>query len=77
MELLYFGTPTCTQCRALKNSLKGIPYKESEEYTLWGVMSAPTLVLVDDDMKEIKRTTGFKTKSQLIEWLGSFLCDLK
>jgi thioredoxin-like negative regulator of GroEL len=37
----------------------------------FGVRSVPTLVLVDDQEKEIKRKVGMVQEKELLEWLAS------
>lgn len=45
-----------------------MPHEESNEYDKYDVMSVPTLILLDDDGKEIKRMTGFHSAKQIAEW---------
>ena len=37
----------------------------------FNIRSVPTLVMVDDQEKEIKRVTGMLQEKELLEWLGS------
>ena len=37
--------------------------------TQFNIRSVPTMVLVDDEEKEIKRKVGVMQESELIEWL--------
>jgi thioredoxin-related protein len=67
-KLIVIGSETCTQCRALKKELQFVPHEESNEYDKYDVMSVPTLILLDDDGKEIKRMTGFHSAKQIAEW---------
>lgn len=73
--LLYFGSPTCTQCRALKESLKkaNVVYMESDEYEKYNVMSFPTLILMGykhgNRHEEVDRRVGFQTVEQLDDFL--------
>lgn len=69
-KLLYFGKEGCTQCSAMKRVLTEFDYEESHEYEKYDIMALPTLVLLDKDGKEIKRHSGFMTKSQLGKWLA-------
>jgi thioredoxin-like negative regulator of GroEL len=39
--------------------------------TQFGIRSVPTMVLVDDKEKEIKRKVGVLQESELLEWLAS------
>ena len=36
----------------------------------FNIRSVPTLVMVDDQEKEIKRVTGMLQESELLEWLN-------
>ena len=73
--LLYFGSPSCSQCRALKESLKkaNVVYMESDEYEKYNVMSLPTLILMGykhgNEHEEVDRRTGFQTVQQLDDFL--------
>lgn len=73
--LLYFGSPTCAQCRALKETLKkaGVVYEESDEYDKYNVMSLPTLILMKEGHghvhKEGARHTGFMTVDQINDFV--------
>jgi len=73
--LLYFGSPSCAQCRALKESLKkaNVVYEESEEYDKYNVMSLPTLILFEykhgNKHEEVDRRVGFQTVEQLDDFL--------
>ena len=52
--LLYFGSPSCVQCRALKESLKkaNVVYEESEEYDkrTWCPEGLPDKMDTDSDI---------------------------
>jgi hypothetical protein len=39
--------------------------------TQFNIRSVPTMVLVDDEEKEIKRKVGVLQESELLEWLAS------
>ena len=73
--LLYFGSPSCAQCRALKESLKkaNVVYEECEEYEKYNVMSLPTLILMGykhgNEHEEVDRRTGYQTVEQLDDFL--------
>ena len=38
--------------------------------TQFGIRSVPTMILVDDTEKEIRRVTGFQAKEDLLKFLG-------
>jgi thioredoxin-related protein len=73
--LLYFGSPSCSQCRALKESLKkaNVVYEECDEYDKYNVMSFPTLILMEykhgNNFEEADRRVGFQTVEQLDDFL--------
>ena len=73
--LLYFGSPSCSQCRALKDSLKkaNVVYEENDEYEKYNVMSFPTLILMGykkgNEHEEVDRRVGFQTVEQLNDFL--------
>ena len=73
--LLYFGSPSCAQCRALKESMKkaNVVYEESDEYEKYNVMSLPTIILFEykhgNKHEEVARHTGFMTVEQLDDFL--------
>lgn len=73
--LLYFGTPSCAQCRALKENLKkaNVVYEESDEFEKYNVMSVPTIILMAErhghKHTEEARHTGFMTVEQIDDFL--------
>lgn len=68
--ILYFGSPSCTQCRAIQRSLSFFNnIKPCEDYEKWNVTGLPTLIVVGEDNQEIKRHTGFMTAKQIAVWL--------
>ena len=79
MKLMKFSTPNCGACKMLQHSLDQagnlpeIEYVNCEESPeLAGefeVFQVPTLILLDNDNKEIKRHTGFMSKTQLEGWV--------
>lgn len=71
-KILYIGTETCVQCKALKRELDthNVPYEMCNDYTKYDVMTVPTLVLVDDTGKSLKQLHGFHTAKQVKEWAG-------
>ena len=73
--VLLFTTPSCPQCKGLKQSLKeaGVVYEECDEYDKYNVMSVPTLILMGYKLgkkfEELDRRTGFQTVQQLDDFL--------
>lgn len=79
MKLIEFTTLTCGACKLLAqviNQCENLPEIElvdCEEYpelaSEYEVFQVPTLILLDDDYKEVKRHTGFMSKPQLESWV--------
>ena len=80
MRLLKFSAEWCQPCKMLAKTLEGIdvPYTISNididdspnlaaDYKVRGV---PTMVLVDDNDKEVGRLVGAKTKAQIEEFIS-------
>ena len=80
MRVLKFSASWCNPCKNLQKSLQEnedvLKYKvedididESlEESQKYGIRSVPTIVLLDDDNKEVARSTDIKSANQLREW---------
>ncbi len=80
MRLLKFSAEWCQPCKILAKTLEGIdvPYTVSsidiedspnlaQDYRVRGV---PTMVLVDDNDKEVGRLVGVKTKAEIEEFIN-------
>lgn len=80
MRLLKFSAEWCQPCKMLAKTLEGInvPYTISNididdspnlaaDYKVRGV---PTMVLIDDNDKEVGRLVGVKTKAQIEEFIS-------
>lgn len=75
MKLLKFYTNSCCQCKMLNKALESFNLmpiepvnceEDPEDLTLkFQVRSLPTLVLLDDDGKAIRKFTGYTTKEEL------------
>jgi len=53
----------------LKYKVEDIDIDESlEEAQKYGIRAVPTIVLLDDDNKEVARSTDIKSANQLREW---------
>lgn len=77
MKILKFYTPTCMPCRAVGKLLEKVEVpveeinavedlKKVDEYN---VCTTPTLVFLNEEEKEVGRTTGMVTLSQIQEIL--------
>jgi len=83
MKVLKFYADWCASCSILtsiiKNAEDKLPLKVENVNidenvfmaTNFGVRSIPTLILVDDQEKEIKRQTGVLKEQQLIDWMSN------
>ena len=78
--LLKFSADYCTPCKQLSKTLaevdlQGISYQDiSIEGNLhlvkqWSIRSIPTLILLDEEGKEIKRHTGSLSAPALMDFL--------
>jgi len=80
MRLLKFSAEWCQPCKMLAKTLEGanLPYTISSididdspnlaaDYKVRGV---PTMILVDDNDKEVGRLVGVKTKAQIEEFIS-------
>lgn len=78
MKLLKFFADWCGPCKALEKTLGNIEHENidielNEELTSkYGIRSIPTLVLVDDEGKEMRRLTGAVTLDEINKFLK---CD--
>ena len=79
-ELFYYTAPWCNPCQTLGPTMeevgKQIPVrKQNIDYTdpavlqAANVRSVPTVILVEDG-QELRRFTGIKSHSQIINWLN-------
>lgn len=77
MKILKFYTPTCMPCRVLGKMLEKLdvevePIDATQDIAKvdeYNVCTTPTLVFLDDEGKEVKRTTGMVTESTIKEIL--------
>ena len=78
--LLLFSSPSCPQCRGLKESLKktGLEYEESDNYEAFNVDHLPTLILMESKKyhrhEEQKRHVGYMTPDELNEFVKFSSC---
>lgn len=81
MKVLKFYASWCAPCKGLAMIVEGVKDQidtEVEDVNIeenielaqkYGVRSVPTLVLVDDDGKEIKKKTGMMNEEQFLEFI--------
>ena len=78
--LILFSSPSCPQCRGLKDSLKktGLEYEERDDYDTFNVTELPTLILMEakkyDKHGERKRHVGYMTPDELNEFVKLSSC---
>lgn len=78
MKLLKFSADWCGPCKVLEKTLGNIEHENidielDEELTSkYGIRSIPTLVLVDDEGKEMRRLIGAVTLDEINKFLK---CD--
>lgn len=78
--LILFSSPSCPQCRGLKQSLKetGLEYEERDDYDTFNVTELPTLILMESKKnhkhEEKKRHVGFMTVDELNEFVKLSSC---
>ena len=80
MKVLRFTASWCNPCKALASTLNevktDIPFEvvdidvNPELAQSFGVRGVPTLVMVDENEKEISRSVGLKSAKDLQEWLA-------
>jgi len=83
MKLLKFYAEWCGPCKMQSMIIKGaedkitVPIEDVDidqnvfMSTQFNVRSVPTMILVDDQEKEIKRKVGVMKEAELIEWLSA------
>ncbi len=82
MKYLYFSAPWCGPCRMfgpiMEEVSKEIPVQkvnvddENDLAMQYGVRSVPTIVLVNENGKELSRHVGVQQKSMVLENYKSF-----
>lgn len=79
--LLKFSADYCTPCKQLSKTLDGLTLEgiNLQEIDIegnldlvkqWTIRSVPTLILLDEDAKELKRHTGGLSAVALMQFIG-------
>lgn len=81
MNLLKFQASWCQPCKMLSKTMDGIDHpliKSKQEIDIdvdtakaqqYGIRGVPTLILVDDEGKEVKRQSGYMGEPQILKFL--------
>lgn len=83
MRILKFGAVWCSSCKMMTATINSIEDKpgllksmteldvdeDSELAMRYGIRGVPTLIIVDDDDKEVKRASGSLSRDKLLEFL--------
>jgi thioredoxin-related protein len=80
-KLIIFSASWCSPCKRLKNTLKSLnDYSNIKVYDIdinvekaieWRVDAVPTIILVNGQGEELKRTLGVLPKEKLLELLNA------
>lgn len=85
-DLMLFGADWCMPCKALKRSLEEIGmrnylfvdvdngYLHAQQFN---IRTVPTMVILDDEGKEVDRKTGALTSGKLQEWLQEHAVNIE
>jgi len=81
MKILRFTASWCEPCKALSKTIDRIDTEvpiqvididdEPELAQHFNIRSVPTLVKIDEDKKEVERTVGMATQSDLDKFINS------
>ena len=81
MKILRFTASRCEPCKALSKTIERIDTEvpiqvididdQPELAQHFNIRSVPTLVKIDEDKKEVERTVGMATQSDLDKFINS------
>lgn len=80
MKVLRFTASWCSPCKMLAKVLEDVETdkeiqvldidEEQELAKLFNIRSVPTLVMIDEEKKEVKRLNGLQSQQQVEEWIN-------
>lgn len=80
MKVLRFTASWCGPCKMLAKVLEDVETdkeiqvldidEEQELAKLFNIRSVPTLVMIDEEKKEVKRLNGLQSQQQVEEWIN-------
>ena len=81
MKILKFYTPTCMPCRALGKILEQVDVEVENINAMediakvdeYNICTTPTLIFLNEEGKEVQRTVGMKTLSQIQEIIDNLI----
>lgn len=79
MKVLKFSADWCTPCHTLAKTLESMNLnveiesididEEPSRVSKFAIRGVPTMILVDDNGKELSRSVGAMTPTEILEWL--------
>lgn len=81
MKVYKFSASWCNPCKQLSALLETVETKteiveididqDSDKAMMFQIRGVPTMVMVDENDKEIRRLVGAQTKTKLEQWLSN------